>query len=172
MDTAPTTPLATDTEVIPAADGTGTMATNEETDAAATTDASCTLCAADGTLVPLPRAALGLNTTLHNMLGDCTGTVTTVVPVPLSSGVLATVVEFCTDVTRDLEAAKLAWHDRVKAMDGGPVGDLFRAADFLNNAPLLDVCARAVAARIEATPVEELAAYIGVDPQAEDSEGQ
>lgn len=136
---------------------------------AAEADASYTLCSADGTLVKLPRAALGLNTTLHNMLGDCPATAPAVVPVPLSPGVLATVVEFCTDATRDLEAAKLAWHDRVKAMDGGPVGELFRAADFLNNAPLLDVCARAVAARIEATPVEELAAYIGVDPQAENS---
>lgn len=138
--------------------------------AAAATEAAqtYTLVCEGGATLTVTKAVLRMNKTLDNMAAACPGAA--MLPVPaLSAATLQQVVEFCEQYIANA-CVKEEWVTKVMGMVNTDVAVLYKAADFLDNAACMDVCARGIANRLQSMSVEEMREYIGDIPVG-DAEG-
>lgn len=118
-----------------------------------------TLVTRDGDAVTVDRCFVRMNTTLDNLLSACAKAA-----VPLAmvdTPTLKTIVTFCAEYAASRDAAD-KWVGQVKGMVNTTAAALYKAADYLDNKVLVDVCARGIAERIKGMTVEEIREYTGL----------
>lgn len=116
----------------------------------------CVVCT-DGVKLPLTPLDLQLNVTLKNCIDDCADDDAAELPVPYNSDVMRKVLEFTAQNRKPMTVTEFEmWRmEPLPIQDADFVGsdiffhrELLMAANFLDNKPLLDLCAKRMAERL------------------------